>query len=114
VQRRLPQLAALLALVSCASRPGSIGAVLGQSHSDGRLTIREAPPGYPAAKAGLGPGDEVLLIDGRDVRGMSPEAIHLALEGDIGTTVQLTLLRRGKIERVALKRAPLAPRRGGP
>jgi C-terminal processing protease CtpA/Prc len=50
----------------------------------------------------------VLLIDGRDVRGMSPEAIHLALEGDIGTTVQLTMLRNGKVERVALKRAPLA------
>jgi carboxyl-terminal processing protease len=90
------------------SRPGSIGAVLGQSRSDGRVTIRETPRGFPAAQAGLTPGDEVLLIDGRDVRGMSPEAIHLALEGDVGTMVQLTLLRAGKIERVALRRAPLA------
>ena len=49
-----------------------------------------------------------MLIDGRDVRTMSPEAIHLALEGEVGTTVQLTLLRAGKIERVALRRAPLA------
>jgi carboxyl-terminal processing protease len=97
-----------LALASCASRPGSIGAVLGQSRSDGRVTVRDAPRGLPAADAGIGPGDEVLLIDGRDVRGMSPEAIHQALEGDIGTTVHLTLLRGGKIERVALKRAPLA------
>jgi carboxyl-terminal processing protease len=72
------------------------------------VTVRETPAGYPAARAGLEPGDEVLLIDGRDVRGMSPEAIHLALEGDVGTTVQLTLLRRGKVERVALKRTPLA------
>jgi C-terminal processing protease CtpA/Prc len=82
--------------------------VLGQSRSDGHVTVRETPPGYPAAQAGLVPGDEVLLIDGRDVRRMSPEAIHLALEGDIGSMVQLTLLRRGKIERVALRRAPLA------
>jgi C-terminal processing protease CtpA/Prc len=82
--------------------------VLGQSKSDGRVTVRETPPGYPAAQAGLRPGDEVLLVDGRDVRGMSPEAVHLALEGDIGTTVQLTLLRDGKIERVAVRRAPLA------
>jgi carboxyl-terminal processing protease len=110
VQRRLPQLAAVLLLAGCASRPGSIGAVLGQARADGRVTVREVPPGYPAAAAGLAAGDEVLLIDGRDVRGMSPEAIHLALEGDIGTTVQLTLLRQGKIERVALKRAPLASR----
>jgi C-terminal processing protease CtpA/Prc len=61
----------------------------------------------PAARAGLGAGDEVLLIDGRDVRAMSPEAIHLALEGDVGTTVHLTLLRRGKVLRVVLQRAPL-------
>jgi C-terminal processing protease CtpA/Prc len=95
-------------VMSCASRPGSIGAVLGQSKTDGRVTVRETPPGYPAARAGLLPGDEVLLIDGRDVRSMSPETVHLALEGDIGTTVHLTLLRAGKIERVALIRAPLA------
>ena len=84
--------------------------MLGQSNTDGRLIVRETPRGYPAAQAGLAPGDEVLLIDGRDVRGMSPEAIHLALEGDIGSTVQLTVLRRGKVERMAVKRAPLAPR----
>jgi len=84
--------------------------VLGQARSDGRVTVREAPPGYPAARAGIGAGDEVLLIDGRDVREMSPEAIHLALEGDIGSTVHLTLLRKGKVLRVALERAPL----GGP
>jgi carboxyl-terminal processing protease len=98
----------MLVVVGCATRPGSIGAVLGQARSDGRVTIRDTPPGFPAARAGLAPGDEVLLIDGRDVRTMSPEAIHLALEGEVGTTVQLTLLRAGKIERVALRRAPLA------
>ena len=109
MQRRLPKLAALFLFAGCASRPGSIGAVLGQARSDGRVTVRETPPGYPAAKAGLAPGDEVLLIDGRDVSGKTPGAIQLALEDDVGTTVQLTLLRGGKVERVALKRAPLAP-----
>jgi C-terminal processing protease CtpA/Prc len=109
VQRRLPKLAALFVVVaSCAGRPGSIGAVLAQANADGRVTVRETPPGYPAERAGVTPGDEVLLIDGRDVRGMSPQAIHQALEGDVGSTVQLTLLRRGKVERVAMKRAPLA------
>jgi carboxyl-terminal processing protease len=96
-------------LIACAARPGSIGAVLAQSRADGKVTVREAPPDYPAARSGIAPGDEVLLIDGRDVRRMSPEAVHLALEGEVGTTVHLTLLRQGKVERVALKRAPLAP-----
>jgi C-terminal processing protease CtpA/Prc len=123
VQRRLSELGRVLVVLAsfawspacsggsnAAHRPppGSIGAVLGQSRSDGRVTIRAAPPGFPAARAGLDAGDELLLIDGRDVRTMSPEAIHLALEGAVGTTVQLTLLRRGKVLRVALERAPLA------
>jgi len=73
------------------------------------VTVRETPPGLAAAEAGVDPGDEVLLIDGRDVRGMSPEAIHMALEGAVGSVVQLTLLRGGKIERIAVRRGPLAP-----
>lgn len=116
MQRFLPKLTApapsaawlLLHALGCTPTTGSIGAVLGQARDGGQLTVREAPPGYPAAQTGIGPGDEVLLIDGRDVRAMSPEAIHLALEGEVGSTVNLTILRRGKIERIALRRAPLA------
>ena len=86
MQRGLPKLAALFVVIaSCAGRPGSIGAILAQANADGRVTVRETPPGYPAARAGVTPGDEVLLIDGRDVRGMSPQAIHQALEGDVGS-----------------------------
>jgi len=108
VQRFLPQLILLAILASCAADPGSIGAVLAQSRHDGRVTLRDVPRGYPAAEAGMTPDDEILLIDGRDVRSMSPEAIHRLLEGEVGTTVNLTLLRHGKIERVTIKRAPLA------
>ena len=64
-----------------------------------------------AARAGVEVGDEILLIDGRDVRGMSPEAIHLALQGDEGTRVALTVLRRGKIHRLSVERGPLKPGR---
>ena len=95
-------------VAACAANPGSIGAVLAQSHLDGRVTLREVPSGYPAAEAGMAKGDEILLIEGRDVRSLSPEAIHRLLEGDVGTTVNLTVLRRGKVERVAVKRGPLA------
>ena len=110
MQRRLQKLTLLLPLVAgCASRPGSIGAVLGQSKTDGRVVIRQAPVGLPAFNVGMLPGDEVLLIEGRDVRQMSPETIHYALEGDVGTIVHLTVLSRGQIERLALKRAPLLP-----
>jgi carboxyl-terminal processing protease len=109
VQRRLPKLITFALAWGCATRPGSIGAVLSQGKSDGRVLVRETPTGYPAAQAGMEPGDEILLIDGRDVRTMAPETVHLALEGEVGSTVRLTVLRRGKIERLALRRAPLAP-----
>jgi C-terminal processing protease CtpA/Prc len=108
VQRFVPKLILGWTVAACAADPGSIGAVLAQSRHDGKVTLRDVPSGYPAAEAGMAPGDEILLIDGRDVRSLSPDAIHRLLEGDVGTTVSLTVLRRGKIERVAVKRAPLA------
>jgi C-terminal processing protease CtpA/Prc len=64
------------------------------------------------ARAGLEPGDEVLAVDGRDVRDLSPEAVHRALAGDIGSTVTLTVARRGGVERLTVVRKPyrkLAP-----
>jgi C-terminal processing protease CtpA/Prc len=48
----------------------------------------------PAALAGIEPADELLLIDGHDVRRMSPEAVHQALEGEVGSTIALTIAHR--------------------
>lgn len=103
---RLTMLILPLAFVACAADPGSIGAVLAQSRGDGRLLVRDTPPGLPASAAGMAPGDEILLIDGLDVRSLSPDTVHRLLEGEVGTAVNLTVLRRGKIERFAVKRAP--------
>jgi C-terminal processing protease CtpA/Prc len=83
--------------------------VLSQTRSDGKLTVREVPPGYAARRAGILPGDEILLIDGRDVRNLSPDQVHQLLLGEVGSTVHLTVLRRGKVERIAVERAPFAP-----
>ena len=52
----------------------------------------------------------ILLIDGRDVRSMSPISVHLALEGEPGTTVHLTVQRGSSIERILVgPRAPGPP-----
>ena len=103
----------LALLFSCGPSMGSIGAVLGKHNATGRVIIREAPPGMAAAAAGLQAGDQLLLIDGRDVRSMTPEEVHEALVGPIGTSAQLTVEREGYILRVAVKRARLrdGPRR---
>lgn len=98
----------LLLCAACAAPHGTIGALLAQ-RNDGTLVVREVPKGLAAERAGVKPGDEILLIDGRDVRGMSPEAVHRALSGDVGEPVKLTLVRGEQVHRVTLLRSE-APR----
>ena len=98
-------LAALLA--ACGPGLGSIGSILGKQHDDGRVIVRTVPPDMEAARAGLKPGDEVLYVDGRDARAMTAEELHKALVGEVGTTVELTVSREGKILRMRVKRGAL-------
>jgi C-terminal processing protease CtpA/Prc len=82
--------------------------VVGQ-RGDGRLFLRDVPAGLAAAQAGLRPGDEIVLIDGVDVRTMTPERVHQALSGEVGDPVKLTVVRGEQVIRVTLLRTP--PRR---
>jgi len=59
------------------------------------------------AKAGLIAGDEILTIDGRDVRRMTAQEVHEALVGPIDSTVDLTILRNGEVVRLQVRRGPL-------
>jgi len=94
-----------IGVASCAPRRGTIGAILGQS-PDGTLTIRDAPEGLAADEAGLQPGDQILLIDGRDVRTMDSATVHQQLSGAIGDPVKLTVLRGDRVIRVTVRRSP--------
>lgn len=89
----------------CAPDRGTIGAVLAQS-ADQRLILHEVPPTLAAGRAGLMPGDELLLIDGRDVRELDERGVHRALLGSVGDPVKLTLLRDGRVIRVTVRRSP--------
>jgi len=106
---RLTAAALGLALAACGPDRGTIGAVLAQT-SDQRLVLREVPETLAAGRAGLAPGDELILIDGRDVRELDPRGVHRALSGDLGEPIKLTLLREGRVIRVTLRRTP--PPRG--
>src|SRR6476659_573971 len=108
--RRLSTSLAGIALwaLGCAPEHGTIGALLAQ-RDDHTLVVREAPEGLAAAKAGVEGGDELLLIDGRDVRAMTPVEVHRALSGDVGQPVKLTLVRGDRVLRVTLTRSPAPP-----
>ena len=92
------------ALPGCVANHGTVGAVIAQEPDTGRLFLRDVPPGLAASRAGLKPGDEVLLIDGVDVRAMDAKQIHAVLTGDVDTPVKLTLVRGDQILRVTVKR----------
>ena len=98
-------LATLLLATACGPKKGTIGAVLGQG-PEGELTIREVPEGLAADEAGLQPGDEILLIDGVDVRTLDSKGVHQALAGEVDDKVKLTVERGDQIIRVTLKRTP--------
>jgi carboxyl-terminal processing protease len=93
----------LAAPLACAAPQGTIGAVIAEQ-PDGRLFLRDVPPDLAAGKAGLQPGDEILLIDGRDARAMSTVQVHQALSGEVGDRVKLTLVRKDEVIRVTLAR----------
>ena len=95
----------LLLLSACAAQRGTIGAVLAQDKNQ-HLFVREIPDGLAADRAGLEVGDEILTIDGHDARAMSVAGIHDILAGNVGEPVRLTLIRRGNVVRVTVKRTP--------
>jgi C-terminal processing protease CtpA/Prc len=99
--------------ISCGAERGTVGARFGRD-ADGHLYAREVPSGLGAANAGMREGDEVILVDGRDVRPLSEADLHTLLSGERGTRVRFTLLRgqeslRLSVERTAPPAVPNKP-----
>jgi carboxyl-terminal processing protease len=59
------------------------------------LTIISPFPDSPAEKAGLRPGDQIIAIDGEDMTGVDGELVRQQVLGPAGTTITMTILRRG-------------------
>ena len=104
IPRLAPFVLYLSLLAACATSRGTIGAVIAQDSDSGRLFLREVPESLAAGQANLKPGDEILLIDGLDVRRLDPEQINALLTGDVGSPVKLTVIRQEQVLRVTLKR----------
>ncbi len=60
------------------------------------LTVISPMPGSPAERAGLQAGDQIIAIDGEDMTGVDPELARRKVLGPAGTTVHLTVLRKGE------------------
>lgn len=92
----------------------SVGLVLSRKYGY-EINIVDAIPGSPADKAGLSTGDILESLNGIQTRDMPLAFAELLLEGDPGTTVDLTVLRLRKpdpttikLTRAEIKPAPVA------
>lgn len=75
---------------------GGIGAII--QFFEGKTQISEPYEGFPAAKAGLIPGDIFLEINGIDVQGKNTSEVSEMLKGSPGTTLKLKMQRLGEKE----------------
>ncbi len=75
---------------------GGIGAIIGRRKD--RNIILMPYNGFPADKAGLKIGDEILEIDGFDVKKKNSTEVSKLLKGQAGTKVKLKVVKLGKTE----------------
>lgn len=70
---------------------GGIGS--GIIQRDGSTYFSEPYEGSPAAKAGIRPGDKIIMIDGDSVAGMSSDKVSAKLRGQQNTVVRVSVER---------------------
>ncbi|MBT9174186.1 MAG: putative CtpA-like serine protease [Syntrophomonadaceae bacterium] len=63
---------------------------------DGVLTVVAPLKGTPAEAAGIKAGDLIVKIDGKSTDGLSIKKAVTQIRGQVGTTVELTIIRDGK------------------
>jgi len=73
---------------------GGLGIEVGLE--DGLIKVISPIDDTPAQRAGLQPGDLIVRIDNRPVKGMSLEDAVNLMRGKAGTAIELTILRTGK------------------
>lgn len=72
---------------------GGIGATI--SNRDGKVIVAEPYQGFPAQKADIRAGDELLEIGGISLKGKNNEQVSSMLKGSKGTPVKLLIQRSG-------------------
>jgi carboxyl-terminal processing protease len=76
---------------------GGIGALI--KRKDDKVFISEPYEGFPAMKAGIWAGDEIVEVEGRKIQGMETDEVSKLLKGQAGSSVNVKL-KRGDAEPV--------------
>lgn len=87
---------------------GGLGLEVGME--DGFIKVIAPIDGTPAASAGIEPGDMIVKLDGKPVKGLSLTDAVEAMRGPTGSKIELTILREGnpkpieiELERAVIK-----------
>ncbi|HHY42506.1 MAG TPA: S41 family peptidase [Thermoanaerobacterales bacterium] len=89
-------------LESTSGNFGGIGVVI--TLKDKYITVVSVLSGSPAEKAGIKPGDRIVEIDGSDITGLSTAEVTKRIKGDIGTKVNIGVIRDGETLRFEVER----------
>ena len=81
-----------------------VGIQLSLDKDTKELVVVSPIEGSPASRAGVQPKDVITAIDGKSTKGMSTEDAVKLIRGQAGTTVKLTLRRKGQPVDVSLTR----------
>lgn len=84
---------------------GGIGSLIGQI--DDKIVITMPNAGFPADKAGLKIGDEIIKIDDTATKGKSTNEVSQLLKGTAGTAIHLTIRRQDNTIEFDLIRAKI-------
>lgn len=85
---------------------GGIGA--GVFYRNGKVFISDVFEGFPAQKAAIKAGDEIIAIDGVVLKGKNSEQVSLLLKGPRETSLKINIGRDGKIIEKNIFRAEIS------
>jgi len=84
---------------------GGVGIFL--ENKDGKVLVIEVLEGYPAEKAGIREGDEVLFIDEKSVTELDQDQLDNVLKGNVGSEIMITYKRQDEVKIENLSRADI-------
>ncbi|MBR3329211.1 S41 family peptidase [Candidatus Saccharibacteria bacterium] len=85
---------------------GNVGAGIGVEMGlrDGYVRVLRTLPDNPAREAGILAGDILYKVDGEEVYELTTEEISKKVRGEVGTEVEVTVVRDGKEKTFKMKR----------
>jgi carboxyl-terminal processing protease len=85
---------------------GGLGSLIRKSGD--YIMVTDIYKGYPADQHGIKPGDMMLNIDGKSIKGFSSDKVSSMLKGEPGSEVNITFLRNGKEFTEKIKREKIS------